>query len=74
MTSAGEGFSNKLALRQLPRRSNRGLCLGDPALRRRVGWHRPDHLVLVLAFLQYRHVLSSVCDGASLLRQDTADG
>src|ERR1700731_1740517 len=41
-----------------PRRSDRGLSLGNPPLRRRLGRHRPDYLVLVLAVLQHRHVLS----------------
>lgn len=42
-------------------RSDYGLSLGDPSLRRCLGWHDPDHLVLVLDILQHRHVLSGAC-------------
>jgi len=35
----------------------RGLGMGDPAIRRRVGRHWFDHLVLVLDVLQHRDVL-----------------
>jgi hypothetical protein len=49
----------RLGRSPLLRRLGRGLSLGDPSLRCRVGRHRPDHLVLVLAVLQHRYVLSS---------------
>src|SRR6188472_3780081 len=39
------------------RRSDHGLCLGSAPIRRRLGWHRADHLVLVLDLLQHRNLL-----------------
>ncbi len=41
--------------------------MGDSSLRRRMGRHRSDHLVLVLDVLEYRHVLKRFDKGMSEL-------